>query len=702
MSSAVGAIVAGAVRRPAAAQTTRALAAATSTRKLSPAASSVSVASTSAASTPVASKPAASAATVPRAAAVNPDVATALSAYAAGSLTKAVTIQDSAAHIAARFGDLKAMAAAGRIASIKLTDAAKPTLSVSVADATGSSSLVALLSGASVQVSDTAAHVQGGLDALQSVAAKLAAIEVQAASDGSRPTVIFNATQYKNAAAAIAKLKGAATALQLSGNLADYRVTTKADGSIALADRLSRPNESTTVKGVNTFVFHDVTTFADTGNAQVNALLSGATNQWWIDGSGSSVAGAAIAPGLYGLSAAASRHTLTWSFMGDTPPAGATAADRAGYTAMNATQKQAVRDAFAYLSGLVNVTFQESSVSDGSADINFGMNTQSASAGYATPPHASGSHNVFVMLAANQPTNASFAQGSYGWETLIHEIGHAMGLKHPGNYNAGGGGTAAPWLAGTLDSRRYSIMSYNQPADGSFVTATQTAGGTSYSASPVNPSTYMPYDIAALQMLYGAATDSNRAASAAHFQTLTFDSNWRGFETLWTPNGGTLDASATQKSAIIDLRAGAFSSIGATVNTASYLASFPKAVQSFASKNATFFGFNDVALAYGSSIGTAKGGSANDAFFAATQSATIDGGSGTDVVYLSGQRADWTVNGNAIAGTANKDGSLTISGELVFGNAALGYSVSVANVERLKFYQAATAAVTHSAVDLMA
>jgi hypothetical protein len=125
-------------------------------------------------------------------------------------------------------------------------------------------------------------------------------------------------------------------------------------------------------------------------------------------------------------------------------------------------------------------------------------------------------------------------------------------------------------------------------------------------------------------------------------------------------------------------------------------------VQSFASKNATFFGFNDVALAYGSSIGTAKGGSANDAFFAGTQSANIDGGSGTDVVYLSGQRSDWTVNGSAITGAANKDGSLTISGELVFGNAALGYSVSVANVERLKFYQAATAAVTHSAVDLMA
>jgi hypothetical protein len=44
------------------------------------------------------------------------------------------------------------------------------------------------------------------------------------------------------------------------------------------------------------------------------------------------------------------------------------------------------------------------------------------------------------MLAKNgtYSQEPSFAPGSYNWSTIIHETGHALGLKHPGNYNAGG------------------------------------------------------------------------------------------------------------------------------------------------------------------------------------------------------------------------------------------------------------------------
>lgn len=74
--------------------------------------------------------------------------------------------------------------------------------------------------------------------------------------------------------------------------------------------------------------------------------------------------------------------------------------------------------------------------------------------------------------------------GTYGFFGLIHETLHALGLKHPGNYNNGGGGTPPPYLPYGEDNFTNTIMTYN------------TAG--SY------PSTPMPYDILALQQLYGA------------------------------------------------------------------------------------------------------------------------------------------------------------------------------------------------------
>lgn len=78
--------------------------------------------------------------------------------------------------------------------------------------------------------------------------------------------------------------------------------------------------------------------------------------------------------------------------------------------------------------------------------------------------------------------------GTYGFLTVLHEIGHALGLKHPGNYNAGGGGTEGPYLPAGQDNCLYSIMSYCS------------APG----MSGIGPLTPMLDDIAAIQFVYGA------------------------------------------------------------------------------------------------------------------------------------------------------------------------------------------------------
>ena len=42
---------------------------------------------------------------------------------------------------------------------------------------------------------------------------------------------------------------------------------------------------------------------------------------------------------------------------------------------------------------------------------------------------------------ASHDTDADLFYGGYGITTYVHEIGHALGLSHPGSYNAGSGGT---------------------------------------------------------------------------------------------------------------------------------------------------------------------------------------------------------------------------------------------------------------------
>ena len=82
--------------------------------------------------------------------------------------------------------------------------------------------------------------------------------------------------------------------------------------------------------------------------------------------------------------------------------------------------------------------------------------------------------------------------GSYRYETLIHETLHALGMKHPGNYNGSStGGQDGPFLANNLDHSGNSVLSYNR-----FSSDTPHNG-------VITP---MTHDIKALQYLYGAKT----------------------------------------------------------------------------------------------------------------------------------------------------------------------------------------------------
>src|SRR4029079_15627116 len=85
----------------------------------------------------------------------------------------------------------------------------------------------------------------------------------------------------------------------------------------------------------------------------------------------------------------------------------------------------------------------------------------------------------------------------YGQQTLVHEIGHALGLEHPGDYNAGQGEiTYKNSAVYREDTRQYSVMSYFSETN---TGADFTKGGVHYYAGAP-----LMHDIATIQRLYGA------------------------------------------------------------------------------------------------------------------------------------------------------------------------------------------------------
>ena len=322
----------------------------------------------------------------------------------------------------------------------------------------------------------------------------------------------------------------------------------------------------------------------NSGDKKIDALLMGGTGQWWHAYDAVATKGTGkVTTSAVGLDANSSATALTYSFL-TTPPSGQ---GMTGFQEMTAAQKNAVRSAFAYYAKLINVTFTEVA-GDGTGNINFGTNSQASSAGYATLPNSSGDKDkAYLYLANNQATNgdAGLQEDGYGWLTVLHEIGHTLGLKHPGNYNAGGGGTPGPYLSAGEDDRQHTIMSYHD----------------NNVSRGVNATTPMPYDVAALQYLYGANTGASTAAGGA----FTFTSGSNYLQTLWSANGtDTIDLSQLTHASNVDLNAGAFSSINIT-----------------ASASSTFYSGNaNVGLAYGSKINNVTLSSTNGV----TESVTLN------------------------------------------------------------------------------
>ena len=226
---------------------------------------------------------------------------------------------------------------------------------------------------------------------------------------------------------------------------------------------------------------------------------------------------------------------------------------------------------------------------------------------------------------------------SYSFQTYIHEIGHALGLRHAGNYN--GSATYGVDNHYANDSWQASVMSYFSQNE-----------NTSINASFAYVVTPMVADILAVQDLYGTptairtgATTYGNNSNAGGYLATFFESNQTAAMTIYD-NGGTdlFDFSHYGTNQRIDLNQEAISNIGGktgnlivargtVIENASGGSGNDQLIGNSANNILTGNGGNDRLV----------GGGGNDILRGGGGKDDMSGGAGNDTVYFTGGDRFW-------------------------------------------------------------
>ena len=267
----------------------------------------------------------------------------------------------------------------------------------------------------------------------------------------------------------------------------------------------------------------------------------------------------------------AAAYTISYQFESSRPADLPSPEAYTDWTAFTAAEKAKVRDMLDHVETLINVRYVEVT---GSADpdMNFGK------VRFSDPVTGRGGPAISVMGNSIVDYDGfalyrNIVDVADRPDLILHEIGHALGLKHP---------FESPALPADYDNNKFTVMSYDFNPD-----------------TGADTEAMMVYDILALQDIWGAADNNDGNTTYTGSRTATVDAVW--------DSGGTDRFSADgRKTAVkLDLREASFSS---------------------------FDDKDDVVIAYGTRIENATGGTGADTIIGNGSKNLLLGGGGNDSI----------------------------------------------------------------------
>jgi serralysin len=374
--------------------------------------------------------------------------------------------------------------------------------------------------------------------------------------------------------------------------------------------------------------------------------------RFWGTGGGTGTPGAAV--------------NLTYSFPVSSPSyfspiyTGNGSNEPGSWSPLSASQQAAAEAAMQTWANVAQITFTEvtdDATTVGDIRITYTSNIDEGAYAWAYYPGNSPLAGD-VWLNGNYPSlfSASFTAGDYPFYTIVHELGHALGLSHPfGNADS---------LISADDTRINTVMSYSS-----------VAGFQASGFGHIYPTTPMAMDIEAIQYLYGANMSYNSGAT-----NYTFQSGQYYLQTIWDGGGDdTITYSSASDGAVIDLVPGHWSNLGADdtrfwqdndeIYHQETFGNNVNIYQTVVIENAVGGGGadsiigNDVANGLTGNAGndTISGGLGADTILAGAGNDVLDGGDGDDSIAGGGQ-ADSILGGSGSDNVQSGVGIDTVDG----------------------------------------